>query len=133
MAIWSGRKDQGSREFTPAEERLVVRTLLRYVGRENATSMKAMEAATGLQGRTLRSIISAHDGIDYVVHSTEAVLYVCEFADETERTTRRMWATANRIKARALRREEKAKELPRRQYRLFDDDDDDSTDDSDDF
>lgn len=82
------------------------------------------------KGRTVRAILADHDGIDFALHMQgDGDLYIAEYQDEAERTTRQHWSRARKLMARAKRREAYVTNLPRRQYLLFDNEDEDEDDD----
>ncbi len=126
---WTGGIAAGSREFTPAEEQRVVNGLLNHKGHAKRTSLDDFCREVGIDGRTVRAVYQKHDGVTFVLHlQGDGELYVAEFQDEAERTTRQLLSRASKLRARAMRRAELTAGLPRRQGLLFDtepDDDDD--------
>lgn len=118
---WTGGIAAGSRDFTPAEASKVVGALKKHTGARHATSLEAFSDAVSLPARTVRAILANFDGEQYVLHlQGDGTLYIAEFQDEAERTTRQLFSRANKLRARALRREKYAAALPRRQGYLFD-------------
>ena len=115
-------RQSGSREFSPDEYARVRRELLsgRYVGASNVIPVAEFASTVGMEGRTLRAILTDLDGVVCVIAYVEDGMFVCEFYEETEPWTRVLIARAQREFARAERRRAYAEDaLPRRQEVLL--------------
>ncbi len=126
---WNGGVGVGAPTYTPAEERNVLAAMREHVGIARATSEEALVRLSGVQGRPLRAILAAHDGVDFVLaNSGDKRLYICEFFEQAEHTTRTHRSRARKLSERADRRDVLAANLPRLQggfdfYGQPDDDD----------
>lgn len=129
---WTGGIASGSREFSESEERRVIAAIIKHTGRDNATSLEKFCREVDLPGRTVRAVLARHDGVEFVIHlAGDGHLYAAAFQDEADHTTRQLFSRATKLRARAVQREEFARNLPRRQGFLFQDDE--PTDDGEDF
>lgn len=128
MSIWSGKKDTGPREFSDREVVRVLKALENHRGRGRATTLENFSRTLDMPSRQIRAILASYDGVRYVLHLREGLLYIAEYQDETEHTTRNLFAHASSLRNRALRREQFAKNLPRRQGYLLEPDDTDTDD-----
>lgn len=133
---WSGVNGTGRRSYTPSERALVVLQMQQHVGRARKTTLAALMAATGLEGRkgaggrTLRAILSDCDGVEFALYMpSDGLIFVAEFYEDAERTTRQLRSRATKMAARAARREAFVPSLPRRQGFMFDDELDEDDDD----
>lgn len=110
----------GSRDYTPDQAALVLRVLLGRVGPANAIQVADLARMTGLDGRTVRAIVTDRDGEDYLLGGGDDGLYVCTVAEQGDALTARCEATAATLGRRVLRRRTYAAAfLPRRQPALF--------------
>lgn len=116
---WSGEKDTGPRDFTPAERVRLVRYFRgELAGRANAQDADSIARACGLQGRTYRAICSEIDGVDLVIAQDDGLVWLAEYEDETEAATAQLYSRARRIESRAHRRRAMAAQLPRQQWKM---------------
>lgn len=106
----------GSREWTAAEEDQVVRYAQQYLVGGHVT-MATISRATGIDGRTVRAILSHHDGRTFVVCGGDEGLMLARYAEDAAALTARLRATAAALLERAERRA--AYPLPVRQPGLF--------------
>lgn len=132
---WSGGNGRGGPSFNAQEAQRVKRILIdRHVGRLNATSTARLTDAAGFKdnGRTVRAILSALDGVEFILAMpSDGNLYICEFEEEVERTTRQLRSRARKMNERADRRDalQGSYPLPRRQLSFgFDEDDEEEID-----
>lgn len=115
-------RQAGSREFSPDERARVLRELLsgRYTGASNVIPVAEFAAIGGLEGRTLRAILTDLDGTECLIAYTEDGFFLAEYAEEGESHTRILQARARTEFARAERRQAWADaHLPRRQEMLI--------------
>ena len=115
-------RQSGSRAYSTDESARVRRELLsgRYVGASNVIPVAEFAATVGIEGRTLRAILTDLDGVECVIAYVEDGMFVAEFAEETEGWTRVLQARARKEFARAEKRQAWADEhLPRRQEVLL--------------
>ena len=121
MSKWSGNKDRGQREFTAREYEKAVREMRVYhTGKDNGAPMEDIAIASGLPNRTLRAVLSAADGVEFVLGDDgEGNYFVAQYADETEHHTRKLLAQARSYRERAERRATMAQALPRIQGALL--------------
>lgn len=122
MTSWDGR-GAGSREYTPAEYSSVVRVMIEHHrGPENRMTYETLLAThgelAGIGGRTLRAILSAADGVAFVLASGDAGVFVAETWSQAEPYTRRLLSQARRMADRAERRRQLAAGLTDRQTAL---------------
>ena len=122
---WTGRAHAGSSIPTAQETARVIAQMREHVGRSNRTTLDDLTAQTGVPGRTIRAILSVADGKDFLLVMTQSLLYVAEFQDEAEHTTRQLRSRARKMNARADRRDVLAQGLSRQQGSFFGDLDDD--------
>lgn len=109
----------GSREYTPEQERRVLAAIQNHVGGHAAVTTAQFSNALGIDGRVVRAVLSAHDGVDLLVGGGDDGLYLCEYADESEAFTHRLIAGARQALARSDRRAAYAASMPRRQFKLL--------------
>jgi len=114
---WSGSIATGSREYDAHQRADVLKELLsgRYAGRRNLVRVEDLAGIVGLQGRTLRAILTDIDGRECVLGVDEGGIFVAECYEETKSWTRTLRARARSESERAVRRERLARTLPRRQ------------------
>lgn len=134
MTTWSGRVSAGGQSYTHPQARKVIAELLdAHVGRANATSLQQftdrIDRVYGVSPRAVRAILADFDGIEYALHQQgDSVMFVAEYQDEADRTTRQQLSRARKLIERAWRRVHFVAALPRLQPGLFDEeelDDDD--------
>lgn len=127
---WTGGIAAGSRDFTAAEAQRVLSALSKHRGATQATSLELFCRVVDMPARTVRAILTAYDGKEYALHlQGDGDLYIAEYQDEAERTTRQLWSRSRKLMDRAKRREAYASTLPRRQGFLFSLDEDFDDDD----
>lgn len=119
MTAWSGRKDGGSRSYSPAQRERVLRALGECVGHEARTTFEKLKNVTGLENRTVREVIRDADGVEFVVAVEDTEVWIARSVDETEHHTRLLRASARSRNERADRRERYAQQLPRIQQVMF--------------
>lgn len=108
----------GSRDYTPTEARRVRAALAARVGRPAMTTIADLSAELGIEGRTIRAVLSALDGEAFLLGGGNEGVYACAYADEGDDMTRRMEALASTIAKRVARRRAYEATLERRQERL---------------
>jgi DNA-binding transcriptional MerR regulator len=116
---WSGSKDGGSREYTPADLRRVLSAIEPCRGQNKGTSLNDLSVATRVGGRALRQILSDIDGSAFVIGFDGDNVFIAVTAEETYRMTNRLKSQAREMLNRAERREALAATLPRTQEALF--------------
>lgn len=113
---WTGGEGAGSPTFKPAEKERVIRAMAGHIGRSHRTSQSRLAVEVDLDGRTVRAILSQIDGVIYVlVTPSNGELYVAEWYEDAERTTRQLRSRARKMNERSDRRDLMAPDLPRRQ------------------
>jgi protein subunit release factor B len=122
--IWSGRKDQGGRDYTDGEYLAVVAYVRECRGERNAVPLVTIERDTGIAGRTIRSVLSVADCeaglvLGYISEGATRLVFVAEFRDEVDRHTATMEAQVATMVERIRRRHEIAATLPEREPDLF--------------
>jgi hypothetical protein len=108
MSTWTGEGDSGSSTFTPEAAARVARTMRALVGEANALSAEYIAKQARVSGRTLRAIFSELDGREWVLGYTEGGVYVAETQAETLTYTARLQHQADKMAARAQRRQQMA-------------------------
>jgi len=117
-ARWAGGTGSGSREYTPGEYQRVVSFMANLAG---STTYEQVAQATGVGGRTVRAVLSAADGVVFVLSIEGDGVSLATSQDEAEHATRRLHSQARAMVERAERREAwAAQHLPRWQQRMFD-------------
>lgn len=122
---WVGQQGSGSRAYTDAQQRGVVRLLREHVtGRASAMAQgdfyTAFLEGNDISERAFRQIVSDRDGRDYLlVNEGNGRMYLADHADEAEATTRKLHARAQTELRRVARRNAYAEqELGRRQQAM---------------
>lgn len=101
----------GSAEYDPAQYALVVRTFKRLAAHGPVTAL-ALHQATGVPGLTLRQIMSAADGVDFLLGGSGAVGYqLASDAAEATRLTQRFGSQVRKMAGRIQRRRRMARAL----------------------
>jgi hypothetical protein len=107
---------RGDRDYTPHEEHRVLSYLYLYA--EDAyRKVTEIASATGVEGRTVRAILAAHDGRSFVLAGGDDGYKIARFLEESELMTARLASTAETLGQRVARR--RAFPLPRRQAALL--------------
>jgi hypothetical protein len=97
----------GSRDFTDGQLDLVVSTFRTLSTPHTIDQISSM---TGIPGRTVRSIIAARDGIDFLVAGGDSGLMPSGTAEESESMTARLDSQAQQMFSRVSRRRKYARE-----------------------
>jgi hypothetical protein len=116
---WKGRADEGGREFSPLEAAKVEAFVAGRRGYPLRTTLREIEAATQIQGRTIRAWLSALDGEKFVLAYDGDALWCAEHAEEAERYSWRLRAIIRTMTERLDRRERFAARLAAQQPGLF--------------
>lgn len=113
---WDAR-GRGSREFTQAQYEAVKKYLLSAcVGMAGLHTTEQLSANTGVEGRTVREIISQLDGMELLLgYLDKKGYFVAETQDEAEHYTGRLASQAQRMLERVIRRRRFAERLPKSQ------------------
>ena len=115
---WSGAAQSGSREYGPADVERVLDALPR--GRQGALTSRTFAEVLGMDGRTVRAILSDRDGIDYLQARDGDLFWDAAFLEDGIGWTETLRARATTELQRVARRERYAKTtLDRRQPRLI--------------
>lgn len=109
---------RGRRDYTEAEADAVAAYMLAYcVGAAAAQTAADIASRLGMDGRTVRQIVSDLDGVAFLVGGGDEGWFVAEYAEDAEGMTRRLQATAAALSARVERRA--AFDIARRQASLW--------------
>lgn len=109
-------RDTGSREFTPDQRREVLQTLSEMSDGGKFVRAEDLTDLTGVGGRTIRAIVNAASGRDLVILTTDLGYKIAETYEEVNRSARRHFSQAARMRERAERELEFARRhLPRNQ------------------
>ena len=115
---WSGAAQSGSRDYEPADVERVLDALPR--GREAAMTLRTFTESLGMDGRTVRAILSARDGVDFLQAFDDDLMWDAEWLEDATAHTEKLRARAQTLMARVARRERYARTtLQRRQPRLI--------------
>lgn len=112
-----GVHGDGGRQYTAAQARKVYTYLQSAVC---SLTVEEIADATGIDGRTVRDIVPAYDGVWYLLGGNDGY-QLCRFADDGDGLTRRLRRQIRTMTDRLERREQFAKTLPRQQNSFFDD------------
>lgn len=108
---------RGAREFTQPEEDRVLRIM--YVEAQTPgvyLTTVAISKAANVEGRTVRAILSHHDGRSFVLCGGDDGVRIARWLEEAEPMTARLRSTAETLLSRADRRAKFP--LPARQPKL---------------
>jgi hypothetical protein len=97
----------GSREFSDQQLNSVVSLFSQLSYPRSIDSISAM---TGVPGRTVRAIIAARDGIDFLVAGGDSGLMPAGTSEESESMTNRLDSQASQMRDRVARRRKYARE-----------------------
>ena len=118
MTSWSGAAQSGSRNYEPTDVERVLDALPR--GRQAAVTSRTFAEMLGMDGRTVRAILSDRDGIDYLQCRDGDLFWDAETYEEGIGHTEMLRARATSELRRVARRENYARtRLDRRQPRLI--------------
>ena len=110
----------GDREYDEHQAASVRLALEDRVGPARAVKVADLAERTGVDGRTVRAIVTDLDGVVFLIGGGDDGLFVCAFAEEGEPLTRRLSATEKALADRVHRRRLYAThQLPRRQETLM--------------
>lgn len=99
----------GSRTYQPSQATRVLLILKNEcVGPANCTTLEALAARTGLNGRALREIIGDLEKARQVLTDFTDGYYVCETPEQAERATRRLESQVLRMQERIAARQQMA-------------------------
>lgn len=94
-----GVHGSGSRDYRPQQVAPVVAALL-----DGCATVAAISARTGIPGRTVRTIISDHDGGDFLLGGDGNGYQLAGAAQDAERLTRRLQHQVDNMTRRIVRR-----------------------------
>jgi hypothetical protein len=115
---WSGAAQSGSREYGIADLTRVLDAIPK--GRDAAMTLRTFTETLGMDGRTVRAILSDRDGIDYLQARDGDLFWDAAFLEDGIGWTETLRARAQSEMARVARRERYARTtLDRRQPRLI--------------
>ena len=108
----------GSRAYTAMEAEKVVAYLLANPGRHG---VEGLTATLGVDGRTIRQIISDADGVNFIALVSNDGIGICRFQDEVESGTNRLLSQVEQMQCRIQRRRSfnEGADLPRLQGLLW--------------
>lgn len=106
----------GNREYTEAQEQTVLGFALVHM-RDEYLTVADIAQKLGVEGRTVRAILSWHDGRSFKLAGGDEGLKLAAYEEEAEALTERIHATGQSNLDRATRR--RLFTLPRRQELLF--------------
>lgn len=110
---------QGRRDYTLGQEYQVVEAILSR-GPDAPITVARLAEVLGMDGRTVRQIVSDNDGVAYLLGGGDEGYYACPFADDGEEMTARLANQAATLRARVDRRIMYADaQMARRQGRMF--------------
>jgi hypothetical protein len=112
-----GLHGSGSRDFDWREQRKVVDAVLR-AQRSAPLTVEDLVARTDIPGRTVRAVLSAVDGVEFLLGGTGGY-FVCEYADDGDSLSAALRSQITAMTIRLERRDGMALLLPRRQGRLL--------------
>lgn len=98
---FQGGHGSGPRDYELSDYRGLVEWFRRYEGWATA---EEIQRATGLSGRTSRSILSDADGVEFVVELGDRGYRLCTSWEAADRTTSRLESQAREMRLRAERR-----------------------------
>ena len=110
---WSGAAQSGSRDYEPADVERVLAALPR--GRDAAMTLRTFTETLGMDGRTVRAILSDRDGIDYLQARDGDLFWDAAMYEEGIGWTETLRARATTELQRVARRERFAKATLQRQ------------------
>lgn len=111
---WSGAAQSGSRDYEPEDIARVLDAL--PAGRQEAVTSRTFAEMLGMDARTVRAILSDHDGIDYLQARDGDLFWDAAYLEEATGHTELLRARAQSEMARVARRERYARtKLQRRQ------------------
>lgn len=115
---WSGAAQSGSREYEPADIERVLDVL--PCGRQNAVTTRTFADMLRMHGRTVRAVLSARDGVDFLLAYDGDLFWVAESFEESVAHTEHLRGQGVALLERVARRERYARAtLPRRQPELI--------------
>ena len=118
MRSWSGAAQSGSRDYGPEDIARVLDALPH--GRQEAVTLRTFSESLGMAGRTVRAILSDHDGVDYLQARDGDLFWDAEAYEDGIGWTEMLRARAMTELGRVARRERFAKtNLQRKQPRLI--------------
>jgi hypothetical protein len=105
----------GSRNYQPSQATRVLMILKNEcAGPTNCTTLEALAARTGMNGRALREIIGDLEKAHQVLTDFTDGYYVCETPEQAERATRRLESQVLRMQERIAARRHMATLLDRK-------------------
>ena len=115
---WSGAAQSGSRDYEPADVERVLDAMPK--GRQEAMTLRTFAASLSMEGRTVRAILSARDGVDFLLAYDNDLVWDAETFEEAIPWTETLLARATTEMARVARRERFARaHLQRQQPELI--------------
>ena len=111
---WSGAAQSGSRDYEPADVERVLAAIPK--GRQEAVTSRTFAEMLGMEGRTVRAILSDRDGIDYLQARDGDLFWDAAYLEDGIGWTETLRARATSELKRVARRERYARDrLERRQ------------------
>ena len=118
MRSWSGAAQSGSRDYEPEDVERVLAALPH--GRQEAVTSRTFAESLGMEGRTVRAILSDRDGTDYLQARDGDLFWDAETYEDGTGWTEMLRARARTEMERVARRERFARtNLERKQPRLI--------------
>ena len=108
---WTGSKDQGSQNWEPWQ---YVKVTDWFEANEPCTYLQIGEA-TKLEGRTVRSIMAASDGVTWVLYSDDGMLGIAKTWAQAQGLTSKLQRQVGTMQNRLDRRRRKGRDLSNRQ------------------
>jgi DNA-binding FadR family transcriptional regulator len=110
----------GARTYRPEQAtRLLLILKNECAGPANRTTVEALAARVGMNGRAVRDAISDLEKSRQVLTDFSEGYYVCETAEQAEQATRRLESQVKHMQERIEARRAMAADLIRQQARLF--------------
>lgn len=114
---WSGAAQSGSRDYEPADVERVLEALPR--GRQEAVTSRTFAEMLGMDGRTVRAILSDYDGVKYLQARDGDLLWDAAYLEEAHGHTELLRSRALTELERVARRERYARTNLERKQGVF--------------
>lgn len=93
--------------------------IMESTSRRQRVTVEQIALQLGLGGRAVRQMLYDLDGVTFLLGEREDGVFICTFADEADRLTRRLQAQVSSMQTRIARRHQFARGLTRQQLHLW--------------